>query len=32
MGVSEYALEFLVRERLDELRRQAATLRLARTR
>lgn len=29
MGVSDYALEFLARERLDELRRQAAVLRLA---
>jgi hypothetical protein len=30
MGVSEYVLEFLARERLDELRREAAALRLAR--
>jgi len=32
MGVSEYALELLARERLDELRREAAVLRLARAR
>ena len=32
MGVSEYALELLARERLDELRREAAVLRLARPR